>query len=265
MPRKRYKNEKIETEIYVILSSTTDEFYIGKTKKPNHYQAYKDHARLKNSQTKELFSRAIEEGLPPKMYLLETINATKTEGYARCVVWTKYFLDLGYSPIAAPTTVDYANDLTDENLHYFSQIKDIPIEKIIDEKNLLVANYEPRTKEKKKNHIALCVTPEEYDYIQKRAEKEGLTMSKYCKEMVIAGDIIRVDLSEHLREIRQVKKVLHEIQLAILQNGRYYPADLENLQKLVGKINEEQKKVVKTIANQSKTSKKKRQAKVKSE
>lgn len=265
MPRKRYKNEKIDTEIYVILSSNSNEFYIGKTKKPNHYQAYKDHARLKNVQTKELFSRAMDEGLPPKMYLLETINATKTEGYSRCVVWTKYFLDHGYSPIATRTTVDYANDLTDENLQIYSQIKDTFIEKIIDENNLLVSNYEPRTKEKKKDHIAICVTPEEYDYVQKCAEKEGLTMSKYCKEMVIAGEIVRVNLSEHLREIRQIKKVLYEIQLAILQNGRYYPADLENLQKLVDRINNEQKNVVKTIAKQSKTAKKKRQTKVKSE
>lgn len=98
MSGKRFRTEKIETEIYVIISSNSNEFYVGKIKNPNHYQAYKDHVRLKNYQTKELFSRAFEENSPPKMYLLETIDATKPESYARCVVWTRHFLDQGYSP-----------------------------------------------------------------------------------------------------------------------------------------------------------------------
>lgn len=256
MPRKRSKNEKTDVEIYVILSSDSDEFYVGKTKNPNHYQAYKDHARLKNSQTKELFSCSIENGMPPKMYLLEIVNATKTEAYTRCVIWTKYFLEHGFSPVAAQTTIEYANDLHEENKLLYQQIKDILIDGIICEDTLLVSTYEPRKKEKKKDHIALCVTPDEYDLIQKRAENEGLTLSKYCKEMVIAGGIVRFNLSEYTKEIREVKKVLYEIQLAILQNGRYYPTDLENLQKLIDKVDEGQKKVVKTIANQAKKLKK---------
>ncbi len=258
MPRKRHKNEKNDIEIYVILSSDSNEFYVGKTKNPNHYQAYKDHARLKNSQTKNLFSGSIEKGLAPKMYLLEIVNATKTESYSRCIVWTKYFLNNGYSPIAAQTTIDYANDLNEQNFKSYLQIKDIPIEKIITNETLLVSNYEPRKREKKKDHIGVCVTPDEYDFIQKRAEKEGLTVSKYCKEMIVKDRIVRIDLSEYLREMREIKKVLYDIQLAILQNGRYYPADLENLQKLVDRLDDGQKKVVRSVANQSKQLKRQR-------
>ena len=265
MPRTRSKNEKIDTEIYVILSPDNTEFYVGKTKKPNHYQAYKDHVRLKNAQTKNLFSRSIENGLAPKMYLLETINATKTEAYSHCVVWTKFFLHNYFSPIAAQTTIDYANDLNDENLKLYLQIKDIPIEKIINNETLLVSNYESRKQEKKKDHIGVCVTPEEYDFIQTRAEKEGLTVSKYCKELIVKDKIIRIDLSDYLREMRDIKKILYEIQFAILQNGRYYPADLENLQKLVNRLDDGQKKVVRAVASQSKKLKKQKRTNIKSD
>lgn len=120
MSRTRRRNEKTDVEIYVILSPDNNEFYVGKIKNPNHYQAYKDHVRLKNFQTKDLFSRSFEHGLPPKMYLLEIINATQTEGYARCVVWTRYFIDNGYHAIAAQKTIDYANNLTKKYQLLFS-------------------------------------------------------------------------------------------------------------------------------------------------
>ena len=264
MSRQRSMNEKTNVEIYAILSPDGNEFYVGKIKNPNHYQAYKDHVRLRNYQTKNLFLRSMERGLFPKMYLLETINATKAESYAHCVVWTRYFLDKGLTPIAAQKTIDYATDLIDKNVNLYPQIKDTSINEIINDKRLLVSNYQFRQIKKAKDVISLCVNPEEYNFIQNQATNEGLSMSKYCREMALYGKIMRFDFSEYSSEIRRAKKVLYEIEYAILQNKRYYPADIENLEKLVDKINKIQKDTISAFKKMSKELKKERELKLNS-
>lgn len=253
MHRKPLRDEVKELEIYIILSSISDEFYVWKTKQPNHYQVYKDHARLKYARTRDLFIRSQEAHTFPKMYLLETIHATETKAFCHCVAWTRYFLEQGYSPLATPTILDYANHLNEDSQTIYDKIRHHSIEDIIQEKQLLVSSFTPqKTNIKSKNKITFIVSEQEYETIQKRAENIGFTMSRYCKNMALNGRITRFSLTDYLTEIREIKQVLQEIQLAIYQNGRYYPADLENIQQLVHDINKQQRKLLRAVTKEIK-------------
>ena len=252
MSRTNKRNEKSDVEVYAIISQDNNDFYVGKIKKGNCYQAYKDHVRLRNWHSTELFTRFKEHGLAPKMYLLETIHATKSESYSHCVIWTRYFLDQGYHPIVAKTTIEYANDLIERNVELYLRIKDIPVGEIINDDHILISDYKPRKQGTRKNTISVCVTPDEYDFINGNARAAGLSMSKYCKEMALSGQIVRMDMSEYLMEIRKIKGVLYEIELAVLQNGEYYPEDIENIEKQVKILNQVQKTIVNSIMKQFK-------------
>ena len=116
MPRNRDRNAKYKLDIYVIISEISDEFIVWKIKSGNTYTAYKDHARLKSSYTKNLFLRSIEQMKMPKMYLLETVICSQREAMKHCIVWTKYFKERGKTPVAGELMKEYTDTLDEESL-----------------------------------------------------------------------------------------------------------------------------------------------------
>jgi len=252
---KAFRTEINDIEIYAILSPETKEVFIGKTKYPNHYQAYKDHARLKNLPTKNLFTNAAQTQIFPRMYLLERLEATENVAYAHIVAWTKYFLGKGFNVLAHQKNLDYAEDLLDENKLFFLSIKDKPLEEITSEDKVLVSNYKQNKKtneNKTPSMICFYVATEEYEEICKKAEQVGKSMSMYCKQTVLNGAIVRISFSEFVDELRAIKRVLREIQLGIYQSGKYFPADLENMEKMIERINQNHKHVIRYIDRQVK-------------
>ena len=55
MPRKRNQNETQPHKIYVLISSISNEFFVGKTTAASPDVTYKNHASLKNKQTKGVY------------------------------------------------------------------------------------------------------------------------------------------------------------------------------------------------------------------
>jgi len=51
--------------------------------------------------------------------------------------------------------------------------------------------------------------------------------------------------------LRGFTDVLQKILLAILQHGKYYPADLDNILKLLDMVNDNEKKVVKALRQET--------------
>lgn len=258
MPRNRDSNAKSELDIYVILSEISEEFIVWKIKSGNAYTAYKDHARLKSLYTKDLFLRSIEQMKMPKMYLLETINCSQREAMKHCIVWTKYFREHGKTPLAGEVMVDYTDTLDEQSLALYEEIKDRPFEEIVNPETAIVENYQPKswnrdakdTTEKpiSSKQIKIVANPEQYKIIQKKADYLNMPIAKYGRSMMVNGFVFRFDFAEYLKEIRSIKRVMQDIQEAIYQSGRYFPSDLENLEKCIDEVNDVQRKMMKDTA-----------------
>ena len=255
MPRNRDSNTKNELDIYVILSEISEEFIVWKIKSGNAYTAYKDHARLKSLYTKDLFLRSIEQMKMPKMYLLETVNCSQREAMKHCIVWTKYFRERGKIPLAGEVMVDYADTLDEQSLVLYEEIKDRSFEEIINPETAIVENYRSKSWSKKTNNttekpknskqIKIVANPEQYQIIQKKADYLNMPIAKYGRTMMVNGFVFRFDFAEYLDEIRHIKRVIQDIQEAIYQSGRYFPSDLENLEKCIDEVNDVQRKMLK--------------------
>ena len=231
-----------EMDIYVIVSQISNEVFVWKAKHPNSYQAYKDHANHKFKQTKELFERSEIVGKLPKLYVLETIIATQEEAFRYCVAWTKYFLERGYTSLSSSTLLSYTEDLIPKTDEIYQRIRNCAAEDVLTPERLLVSDYEKKGRPDRrvpKAQIKFTVTHEQYNHIFGCAEKENLSMARYCRNMVLEGHIITLEkpsIEEYITELRGVKIILRQILYAYYQNGKYYPADLENIQKLVDKV-----------------------------
>lgn len=258
MPRNRENNTKNELDIYVILSEISEEFIVWKIKSGNAYTAYKDHARLKSLYTKELFRQSIEQKKMPKMYLLETINCSQRDAMKHCIVWTKYFREHGKTPLTKDIMMDYTDTLDEQSIAIYDEIKDKTLEEIINPETVIVDNYQSKKwnnstkstseKSEKSKQIKIVVNPEQYKIIKNKADYLQMPIAKYGRIMMVNGFVFRFDFAEYLNEIRSIKRVIQDIQEAIYQSGRYFPSDLENLEKCINEVNDVQRKMMKYTA-----------------
>lgn len=237
---------KNEIEIFVIVSRISKDFFVWKCKKGGAYAAYINHARGLNNQTKRLFERSEKEKVFPSMYILETVETTEEIAFRHCVAWTKYLMKHGWSPLSTARTVGYVDDLLPETQEIFESISQLSIEEALSEEKLRVKNYQRRPKttlKKPKEEIKLYVTIKQYEKIAERAKRQNLTLSAFCKNAALESQFITVeapDYSEYIAEVRGAKVILRQILYAIHTNGKYYPADMENIQKAVDKICEQE-------------------------
>lgn len=235
-----------EADIYVIVSKISNEFFVGKTKAGNAYNAYKDHVRLRNKQTKKLFMQSEEQENFPQMFILETLESTEQMAYRHCIAWTKYFMDRGLTPLSTATMAGYAEDMLEDTKEIYERISGLSMEEVLCEENLRVKNYQKKDKaeaEKPKEQIVIYTTTEQYEKIAERAKKQNLNLSAFCKNAALEAQFITVeapDYSEYIAEVRGAKVILRQILYAIYTNGKYYPADMENIQKAVDKICEQE-------------------------
>jgi len=238
-----------EIDIYVIVSKTSDDFFVWKTKHGNCYITYKHHVNLKTIQTKNLFQKAELDREYPQMFLLETVKTTNEMAYRYCVAWTKYFLFNGKTSLSSNRFLKQVDDLMEDTQAIFDSIKNVPIEKVLADEHSVVANYKKKYPGDKrtqnpKEEIKIYLTPKQYEQVRKRADRQGLSMSRYCKNMALDGHIVTVespstyDISVHTAEVRGAKIILRQILYAILQNEKYFPADLENIQKMTDIISQ---------------------------
>ena len=118
---------------------------------------------------------------------------------------------------------------------------------VLNEKNLLVKNYKKgKQKGGIQKRITFNVSKKEYQRIQKDSQKAGLSMSRYCKNKVLKEYAVSptslptLSIYEYMGEIREAKVILKQLLDTIYRTGKYYPADLENIQEMVEKITRQQ-------------------------
>lgn len=239
--------------IYVIVSPFENTFFISKTGQNRLLKTYIEHANLRVVKTKNLFERARTENVLVPLYVLETGQMSKREAFSRCVAWTRYFQDHGYSQIKEDVLTKYASDLTEKTSAYYNKIKDDLFEEVLYPEGGAFPDYGKRLQQKDtRTIVSFALEPDEYFEIKNKAEENGFSMSAYCKKMSQTGRIIQADLSfiETYSDIFvDSKMLLRRIQLSIAKTGRYLPADMENIQYCVNQLIELEEKVNVDIVN----------------
>lgn len=259
MARKPKENKTRSHKIYALISSASNEFFVGKTYATDPNVAYKNHASLKNQQTKKLFSDAKKTQNFPKMYLLEEVNVTQETAYGYCVAWTKYFVEQGLTPLANDKVLTYIEELTEENETIYNCIKDVPIGSVLSDEHLLRETWKAKEKKEKPSErtgnkdqrVTLNLTMDNLELLSNKAKEAKMSLSKYCLTMALNGYVATINVWEYLDALRDFTDVLQKILLAILQHGKYYPADLDNILKLLEMVIENEKKVVKTLKQET--------------
>jgi len=241
-----------EIDIYVIVSRISKDVFVWKTKSSNCYKAYKEHAAGRYARTKTLFVNSEIQGLFPYMYLLETLQTTDEVAFRHCIAWTKYFTNHGYISCSYKTVDRYSEDMNEDTLSIYDSIKNLPLEKVLNIDQIVVQKYKRQQKRKgsDKSEITIALESEDYERIQRCAKELNLNVMDYCKHMVLNGcirPIVPPPILEHTEEVREAKIILKQILYAYYRNGRYYPADLEGIQKMIDKITDAEKKVSKAF------------------
>lgn len=229
-----------EIDVYVIVSQISKEFYVWKCQSGRLYENYKAHAAGRSNSTKDLFARSDEEALFPKMYFLETVQTTEQLAFRHCIAWTKYFTEHGFETLACDTIVAYTGDMVEYTQGVYDRINSLPIDAVLADEKCVVKQYKRRGESKsKRDRLTVYLDPKEYDEIEKKAKKMGLSMNRYARNMVLDGCLIYMDappIWEVTTKIRETNIILKQILYAIYQNGKYYPTDLGNIQKMVDRI-----------------------------
>ena len=237
-----------DIDIFVIVSQISNEIYIWKTMHDRCYKAYKEHVGRRQMRTKELFEQSEQEGEFPLMYRLERVQMTEKKAFQHCVAWTKYFLEHGYSSLSYPMMIRYAEDPLEYTMEIYNSIKERPISDVLTRENCIVSQYRRRQKSNDiPTAINMCVSPKEYDKIQEMAQKSGKSMSSFCRERALNGKIVKLepyDISEEISAMKGMCYQMHLLLQAFYQNGKYYPADIENIEKYTNEVVEINKRVV---------------------
>ena len=238
--------------IYAIISPIDKKkIYISRTGQHRLRKHYTEHVNLRVAKTEKMFSSAIEAGMLPPIYVLETGHFSKDEAFCRCIAWLKFFLDYGYSQYTKDILTDYAKDLSEETKQIYDCIKKGSLEEVLKPDGGEYKDYKLRT-ESSKNGILLRLEMDEYEAIRKTAEDEGLSINAYCKKMALNKKIMKVDLTyihEYLAEFSEIKNLMKNILYAIYKTEKYLPADLQNIQSSVDRMTELQEKANTQITN----------------
>ena len=234
--------------VYVIISPLDDKkFIVNKTGTNRLHKTYIEHYNFRVTKTKEMFAAARDKSLLPPIYRLEEIHTTEKEVFRHCVAWTKYFIDHGYEQIVDDYLGAYANEIVPETERYYEQIKSKSIEEVLNPSGGEFPNYGNLYKQRDSyTNLTIVLTKEEYLEIKKTAEEQEMTLSTYCKNMIMKGKILYADLS-HISKLvdtfKDYKTMMRQMLFTINKTGKYYPADLKNIQNGVNKLIEIQNDV----------------------
>lgn len=100
--------------------------------------------------------------------------------------------------------------------------------------------------------IYLRVTPEEKELILEKMEQAGISdMSAYLRKMAIDGYVVRLEvpeLKEMVSLLRRSSNNLNQLTRRVHETGRFYDADLEDLQQTQERLWDSAQAIVKKLS-----------------
>lgn len=94
--------------------------------------------------------------------------------------------------------------------------------------------------------INIKVSDEEYDLINANAALLDKTITAYVKELALNQNIINYDfetLQKHTEEISNIKQVLNQIVITMIQNGDIYSGDMNTILSVIQELTDSEKEI----------------------
>lgn len=250
--RAEKKSEKV---IYVIIFPTPEKkLYIGQTGVNRLRKTYTEHIKLRVTKTAKMFTGINPEQPLPPIYELERGLMSAKESFSREVAWMKYFLDHGFEQATKDRLTDYSQDILGDTETHYNYIRQKKLSDVLLPEGGLYPDYSVTNRNAKGTakgtKVTMLVTSDEYLQIKNAAKENNLSMTMYCKKMVLNGRIIHADLSfmgQLMTDYKQSKVMLQQIMHNIYVVGEYLPADMVNIQKSVDHITDIHLEMIKKI------------------
>lgn len=233
---------KKEQSIYLIKDPLRDCVYIDSAKKDQLKEAYRRHRYGRRALTRKLFDDAKENGIMPKLYLLEDLEATEREAYNHVLAWARRCYDVDFEIICGGKFSDQMMDLNAESMSVYKRIEELEPRSLLVSDNELFGDYGTKKFHRDKGNpegVTVRVSDDEYAYISGKAQELNMSMSDMCRELVMKGYIQHVDaevfdvLYESVEKFRVRNNILQQILLTIHATQRYNPMDLKIIQEQI--------------------------------
>lgn len=94
--------------------------------------------------------------------------------------------------------------------------------------------------------INIKVSDEEYDLINANAALLDKTITAYVKELALNQNIINYDfetLQKHTEEISNIKQVLNQIVITMIQNGDIYSGNMNTILSVIQELTDSEKEI----------------------
>ena len=104
------------------------------------------------------------------------------------------------------------------------------------------------TEKNKTKVIQFRVNESEYRKLKNDADNIGQSISAYTRRCAFHQYTLCVNYDEierHTHEISEIKSAVNRLIYTLVRSGNYYPADIENILKLLNEINNSEKKLIK--------------------
>lgn len=230
--------------IFVIIFEQNKSFFLNSTTQKNLWKVYDDHYRERYAYTRKHFSECKKDEfcLPP-IFILDTVEGTAADALGRCIVWSKYFVEKGYSCLAGTRMIELVDRLDLAEDAFYQSIKDISIEKMCPPEKNLFPNFKQQKAKKpgKKADREGCVRMElvfdesEYEKFKAIADELKISMTEFFLQCARHGGIYNFDMSvmdQYLKKIEDYSNTLDAIVVTILLSKDYFPPYIERMNKL---------------------------------
>lgn len=104
------------------------------------------------------------------------------------------------------------------------------------------------TEKNRAKNIQFRVSKDEYIQLKNYADSTGQSVSAYARNSVLNPYTLLVnydEIEQHTQEISEIKSAVNSLIYTLVRSGNYYPADVENILKLLNDINDSEKKLIK--------------------
>ena len=176
------------------------------------------------------------------MYCLDVLETTHENAFIHCIAWAKFFMERGFRSCCGTFLDKYTEQMGPESKSVYESVRRNELEDVCPVGQDLFPSFGRKNikrEDARDKMINFRLPMEEYAQIRAEAEKVNLTITEYCKKMVMNGRVIIVDsdvvssFSACLNEFVTRDYLLKNMLSAIYTSKTYYPADMEFVQKAI--------------------------------
>ena len=143
MPRRPRVEPEKDYVIYILLSPTDKKFFVGSCQKESIRETYRHNIKGRRDSTRQF----IQEIAPdrPCFFVLEELVGTTAQALNLIIVWTKIFLERGYTSFNYASLIEMTDHLYYDNQQLYEQRKNLDTQAICSCKNCVLPTYKNKT------------------------------------------------------------------------------------------------------------------------